>query len=48
MKASRVTINTAIIAVDIQNDFCPGGALPVPEGYTIVSVINLYVTKYTA
>ena len=47
MKAVRITINTAIIAVDIQNDFCPGGALPVPEGDTIVSVMNLYVTKFS-
>lgn len=28
------------ILVDIQNDFCPGGALPVEEGDRIVSIIN--------
>ena len=22
----------ALVMVDVQNDFCPGGALPVPEG----------------
>ena len=30
----------ALIIVDLQNDFCPGGALPVPEGDRIVAVIN--------
>ena len=30
----------ALIVVDLQNDFCPGGALPVPEGDRIVAVIN--------
>ncbi len=30
----------ALIAVDVQNDFCPGGALAVPEGDAVVPVIN--------
>ena len=30
----------ALIIVDVQNDFCPGGALPVPEGDRVVDVIN--------
>jgi nicotinamidase/pyrazinamidase len=30
----------ALLVVDIQNDFCPGGALPVPEGDQIVPVVN--------
>ena len=30
----------ALIIVDVQNDFCPGGALPVPEGDRVVAVIN--------
>jgi nicotinamidase/pyrazinamidase len=30
----------ALIVVDVQNDFCPGGALPVPEGDTVVEPIN--------
>ena len=42
-----VTINSAIIAVDIQNDFCPGGALPVPDGDKVVSVMNLYIKKFS-
>lgn len=31
---------TALILVDVQNDFVPGGALPVPEGNLVVSVLN--------
>ena len=30
----------ALIVVDVQNDFCPGGALPVPHGDDVVDVIN--------
>ncbi|NGP88888.1 bifunctional nicotinamidase/pyrazinamidase [Fodinibius halophilus] len=30
----------ALLIVDVQNDFCPGGALEVPNGDTIVPVIN--------
>jgi nicotinamidase/pyrazinamidase len=30
----------ALIVVDVQNDFCPGGALAVPEGDAVVEVVN--------
>lgn len=30
----------ALIVIDVQNDFCPGGALAVPEGDQIVPGIN--------
>jgi nicotinamidase/pyrazinamidase len=30
----------ALVIVDVQNDFCPGGALPVPEGDQVVPIIN--------
>jgi len=30
----------ALIVVDIQNDFCPGGALAVPDGDAIVPTVN--------
>ena len=33
----------ALLIVDLQNDFCPGGALAVPEGDAIVPVINDYI-----
>jgi len=33
----------ALLIVDVQNDFCPGGALPVPEGDKVVPVLNRYI-----
>jgi nicotinamidase/pyrazinamidase len=30
----------ALIVVDVQNDFCPGGALAVPDGDAVVEVVN--------
>ena len=30
----------ALILVDIQNDFLPGGALAVPDGDAVISVAN--------
>ncbi len=36
----------ALIIVDVQNDFTPGGALPVPEGHQVVAVINELQLKF--
>ena len=33
----------ALLIVDVQNDFCPGGALPVPEGDRVVPVLNRWI-----
>jgi nicotinamidase/pyrazinamidase len=38
----------ALIVVDVQNDFCPGGALGVQNGDEIVSVLNQYIARFTA
>ena len=38
--------NIALVIVDVQNDFCPGGALPVPEGDKVVSVMNKYIQMF--
>jgi nicotinamidase/pyrazinamidase len=40
--------NTALVIVDVQRDFCPGGALPVPDGDRVVPVINEYIKKFAA
>jgi nicotinamidase/pyrazinamidase len=37
----------ALIVVDYQNDFCPGGALAVPEGDQVVDAINDLVNEFT-
>lgn len=34
------TATTALLIIDVQNDFCAGGALAVPDGDAVVSVIN--------
>jgi nicotinamidase/pyrazinamidase len=36
----------ALLVVDIQNDFCPGGALAVPDGDTIVPTVNKLVNVF--
>ncbi len=36
----------ALILVDIQNDFLPGGALAVPEGNQIIPIVNQLQEKY--
>jgi nicotinamidase/pyrazinamidase len=33
----------ALIIVDVQKDFCPGGLLPVPQGDQVVPVINRWI-----
>ena len=42
MKKSRA----ALILVDIQNDFCPGGALAVADGDAVVPVANQLAAKF--
>ena len=36
----------ALLVVDVQRDFCPGGALPVPGGDEVVPVINRMVPMF--
>ncbi len=38
----------ALLVVDIQNDFCPGGALAVPNGDTIVPTVNKLINVFDA
>lgn len=38
----------ALLVVDIQNDFCPGGALAVPDGDTIVPTVNKLINVFDA
>jgi nicotinamidase/pyrazinamidase len=35
-----------LIVVDVQNDFCPGGALAVPRGDEIVPVVNRLAARF--
>jgi nicotinamidase/pyrazinamidase len=36
----------ALIAVDVQRDFCPGGALAVPDGDAVVQPINRLLDSF--
>lgn len=38
----------ALIVIDVQNDFCPGGALAVPGGDEIVADINAMIPAFDA
>ena len=42
----KVSESDALIVVDVQNDFCPGGALPVLGGEGVVRVINPLQMKF--
>jgi nicotinamidase/pyrazinamidase len=36
----------ALLIVDLQIDFCPGGLLPVPRGDRVVPVMNRYISLF--
>jgi nicotinamidase/pyrazinamidase len=38
----------ALIVVDVQNDFCPGGALAVPNGDEVVEPLNRLIKEFLA
>jgi len=38
--------HSALLIVDVQNDFCLGGALPVPEGDRVVPVLNRWIEQF--
>lgn len=35
----------ALIVVDVQRDFCPGGALPIEDGDAVVPVLNRWIDR---
>lgn len=37
---------SALLVVDVQNDFCPGGALAVADGDAIIPVINAWMPRF--
>jgi len=43
----KITPKDALILVDIQKDFLPGGALPVPEGDKVIEPANRYIELFT-
>ncbi|MBO3757962.1 MAG: bifunctional nicotinamidase/pyrazinamidase [Thermoproteota archaeon] len=41
-------MKNALIVVDVQRDFCKGGALEVPEGDKVVEPLNKYIEVFEA
>lgn len=39
--------NSALLVVDVQNDFCPGGALAVEAGDQVVPELNLWIDRFS-
>ena len=44
----RLGPGDALLIVDVQNDFCPGGALAVPEGDAVIPVLNQWIDEANA
>jgi nicotinamidase/pyrazinamidase len=42
------TPRRALIVVDVQNDFCPGGTLAVPHGDEVVEPLNRLIDEFLA
>ena len=42
----KTTNRDALVVVDMQNDFMPGGALPVPKGDKIIHRLNEYIKLF--
>lgn len=38
----------ALLIVDVQNDFCPGGSLPVADGDAVAPVLTAYAERFHA
>jgi nicotinamidase/pyrazinamidase len=47
-KTQQVHLDTgdALLIVDIQNDFLPGGSLAVADGDRVIPVLNAYIAKF--
>lgn len=45
---NAMTKNSALLIIDVQNDFCPGGALPVPDGDRVVAPLNRAAKLFAA
>jgi nicotinamidase/pyrazinamidase len=45
-EAATIGGNDVLIVVDVQNDFCPGGALAVPHGDEIVPIVNRLAARF--
>ena len=42
----NITPHDVLLVVDVQNDFCPGGALAVPDGDTVIDPIHRIAPRF--
>lgn len=42
----KIAPQDVLVVVDVQNDFCPGGALAVPDGDAVIDVIHRVAPKF--
>ncbi|MGB7547083.1 MAG: bifunctional nicotinamidase/pyrazinamidase [Terracidiphilus sp.] len=42
----QIALQDALLIIDVQNDFCPGGALAVAEGDAVIDVIHRIAPKF--
>src|SRR5512145_3084669 len=47
-EAAKMERDMALLIVDVQNDFCPGGALAVPDGDKVVEPLNRAAACFAA
>lgn len=45
MNETDLNQGDALVIVDVQRDFCPGGALPVPQGDAIIAPLNAWMEQ---
>ncbi len=45
---SALETGDALIIIDVQRDFCPGGRLPIAEGDLVVPVLNRWIAAALA
>lgn len=48
MKPPSLTPQDALLIVDVQNDFLPGGALAVPAGDAVIAPLNRWIAHFRA
>lgn len=42
----EITERDLLVVTDVQNDFCPGGALPVPDGDAVIPIIHRIAGRF--
>jgi nicotinamidase/pyrazinamidase len=43
MDVTSLETGDALLVIDVQNDFCPGGALPIEEGDRVLPILNRWL-----